>query len=73
VGNTDTPLTFLGYEAGVIGKTRWDHFTETEQALTSTMTLLEETKMAANKWATYGVTPNNGGMKNVNDHGALRR
>ncbi|CAO3595583.1 unnamed protein product [Absidia cylindrospora] len=69
--NADMRLTRKGYEAGVIGKDRWSHFMDTEKALTSTMKLLEETKMAANKWATFGVKPKNG-TKTMNDHGAAR-
>ncbi|ORY96022.1 glucose inhibited division protein A-domain-containing protein [Absidia repens] len=69
--NADMRLTRKGYEAGVIGKDRWSHFMDTEMALTTTMKLLEETKMPANKWAAFGIKPKNG-TKTMNDHGALR-
>ncbi|KAI8081425.1 glucose inhibited division protein A-domain-containing protein [Halteromyces radiatus] len=69
--NADMRLTRKGYEAGAIGKDRWSQFIETETKLMNTMNLLEETKMTANKWATFGIKPNNA-TKTRNDHGSLR-
>jgi tRNA uridine 5-carboxymethylaminomethyl modification enzyme len=71
-----TPFSsaLLGFEAGVIGKERWEHYQSTSGALESCMQALQDIKMPAKRWADYNISPSTRvSNDNVNDNGSLRR
>lgn len=71
--NADTRLTKKGFEAGVIGKERWEHYQSSVGALESCMKSLEEIKMPAKRWADYNISPSTRvATDTINDNGALR-
>ncbi|KAG2199491.1 hypothetical protein INT46_007111 [Mucor plumbeus] len=71
--NADTRLTGKGYEAGIIGQERWNHYQYSSQALKSAMEALQNLKMPAKRWAEYNISPSTRVSTNhLNDHGASR-
>ncbi|KAG2198385.1 hypothetical protein INT47_009790 [Mucor saturninus] len=71
--NADTRLTRRGYQAGVIGEKRWDHYKSTSVALESAIQALQDIKMPAKRWADYNITPTGKvSHDNVNDNGSMR-
>ncbi|EPB89815.1 tRNA uridine 5-carboxymethylaminomethyl modification enzyme GidA [Mucor circinelloides 1006PhL] len=71
--NADTRLTEKGYEAGVIGKERWNHYVSSSKALKSAMDALQSLKMPAKRWAEHNISPSTRvSTDHLNDHGALR-
>ncbi|KAG0171933.1 Mitochondrial Translation Optimization [Apophysomyces sp. BC1021] len=67
--NADLRLTPKGYEAGVVSESRWSHFRSNAGVLKSAVQAMEDVKMSAKKWATYGIHP---GTAVSNDNGSLR-
>ncbi|KAF7720844.1 Mitochondrial Translation Optimization [Apophysomyces ossiformis] len=67
--NADLRLTQKGYEAGIVSDSRWAHFQSQAGVLQTAMKAMENIKMPARKWASYGIHP--GSVVN-NDNGTLR-
>lgn len=64
----------LGYEAGVIGKERWEHYQSSAGALEACMQALQDIKMSAKRWADYDISPSTRAASDtMNDNGSLRR
>lgn len=64
----------IGFEAGVIGKERWDNYSSSSAALESALEGLQNMRMTAKRWAEHDIRPNTKtASDNMNDNGSLRR
>lgn len=69
-----TLISCVGYQAGVIGEQRWEHYKSTSVALENAIQALQDIKMPAKRWADFNITPTGkANHENVNDNGSMRR
>ncbi|KAL4738659.1 glucose inhibited division protein A-domain-containing protein [Aspergillus similis] len=59
--NADLRLTRLAHKAGIVGKKRWSHFSDTESQIKELQSLLSNTKLPLAAWARKGITVRNDG------------
>ncbi|CBF71023.1 hypothetical protein AN6577.2 [Aspergillus nidulans FGSC A4] len=59
--NADLRLTRLAHKAGIVGKKRWSHFSDTEAQIKELQSLLSNTKLPLAAWARKGLTVRNDG------------
>ncbi|KAL4750206.1 hypothetical protein BDW72DRAFT_118498 [Aspergillus terricola var. indicus] len=59
--NADLRLTRLAHKAGIVGKKRWFHFSDTEAQIKELQSLLSNTKLPLAAWARKGLTVRNDG------------
>ncbi|KAL4988972.1 glucose inhibited division protein A-domain-containing protein [Aspergillus falconensis] len=59
--NADLRLTRLAHKAGIVGKKRWSHFSDTEAQIKELQSLLSSTKLPLAAWARKGLTVRNDG------------
>ncbi|KAI8645957.1 glucose inhibited division protein A-domain-containing protein [Parasitella parasitica] len=71
--NADTRLTEKGYEAGIVGQERWNHYQSSSGALRSVIEGLLNLRMSAKRWAEHNISPSTrASTEHFNDNGSLR-